>query len=149
MPDPATPNVHPKGTHWPGRIMRTSMRVAHLLGLARRAHHSATQPSVAPALQIPKSQARIVTRRSVGSKRHNAHARKPRPDYSALAQLATSKMASPSQTKAETRASWDLAFRRARLGPAALASWTNSVPSKRQSENDRSWDDAFRKAARR
>ena len=165
MRDQARLGVPRQWSYSPKGMMQASIRVAHLLGLSPRTRRITSESGVPPAnrttahgpmaqvrdgdVKTPKSRAGTAKSLSAGPKRRKANARKPLPNYSALVQLALSTVSPPSLSKAETRASWDRAFRRARLGPAALATWTNSVPSKCQSESDRSWDDAFRKAARR
>jgi hypothetical protein len=145
-------------------MVQTSIRVAHLLGLGARPQCNTSEgaaPTTRPTAPAPmaqvrdgdvktlKSLARKAKPQSAGPKHRKANARKSLPDYSALAQLAPSKAAPPRLSKTETQTSWDRAFRRARLGPMAQASWANSVPPKHQSETARSWDEAFRKVARR
>jgi hypothetical protein len=165
MRDQARLGISRQWFGFPNGIMRTSIRVAHLLGLGARSQRNTSESGAAPTtragapapvarvrdgdVKSPKALARKAKPKPAGPKHRKANARKSLPDYSALARLSLSKAAPPLLSKTETQTSWDRAFRRARLGLMAQASWANSVPPKHQSETARSWDEAFRKVARR
>jgi hypothetical protein len=156
--------AHQRGGHLPDRIMHTGIRLAHFLGLASRPRQKASQsyvvsaPPTAPAAPVPnvpssakpsKIHGRAAPPQTAVPKRRKIAVHQPQPDYAVLAQL-SARTASPIVlSKAEIRASWDLAIHRARLGITAQATWANSVPPEHQSETDRMWDEAFRKTARR
>ena len=126
MRDQRKPDVHSQVTRWPRRIMQTSIRLSHFLALHPR--HKTPQPGVTsitptatPALVThvhSSAKTSIIHRRATlprpaVSKHRTSDVQQPQRDYSVLAQLAA-KAASPIVlSKAEIRASWDRAFRRA------------------------------------
>ena len=162
MRDQRKPDVHSQVTRWPRRIMQTSIRLSHFLALHPR--HKTPQPGVTsitptatPALVTyvhSSAKTSIIHRRATlprpaVSKHRTSDVQQPQRDYSVLAQLAA-KAASPIVlSKAEIRASWDRAFRRAaRSGGTSILGEQRAAQASVRNRSG-TWDVAFRNAARR